>query len=105
MISDHLGSSRAISTHPYFVACKAERRSGCRKHPVHLMNVSRGVQRPPMLPHEACGDAAAAGQPRCGAVELPTIYINEGVTGRTSGPQAKEVREDPIVAAMRNKIQ
>eukprot|EP00962_Isochrysis_galbana_P004554 scaffold1242_cov123-Isochrysis_galbana.AAC.7 len=69
---------------PYFVGCKAAGRQGCRKHPVYLMNVSRGTQRPPSIPSRRCGDQAAAGESRCGEIELPGEYINEGVHARPS---------------------
>ena len=61
------------------------------------------------LPAAAVGAAAAlaGGGGRPAALRRGRAahhLLNEGVTGRTSGPQAKEVREDPIVAAMRNKM-
>jgi len=64
---------------PYFVQCKAEGHQGCRKHPVYLMNVSRGTQRPPPVPYRRCGREVGAGEPRCAALELPIGYISEGV--------------------------
>jgi hypothetical protein len=67
---------------PYFVDCKAAGRQGCRKHPFYLMNVSRGMQRPPAIPSRGCGVQAAAGEPRCAEMELPREYINEGVHAR-----------------------
>lgn len=65
------------SDNPYFVECRGQRRSGCRKHPVYLMNVSRSQQRPPQVPASACGRGFG-----CGQVELPTSHITMGVIGK-----------------------
>ncbi len=72
---------------PYFVECKSHGRPGCRKHPVYLMNVSRGWQAPPAVPLDDCGPNAAngaTGTARCPAYEIPQRHITEGVIGATS---------------------
>ena len=65
---------------PFFVECKQgitkERGQGCRKHPVYLMNVSRGMQQLPAVPADKCGAETHAG---CGKYELPEEHISEGV--------------------------
>ena len=67
---------------PYFVECKRHRRQGCRKHKTYLMNVSRGVQRPPPVPTSGCGGDGLA--QTCLAYEIPKKHISEGVIGATS---------------------
>eukprot|EP00965_Chrysotila_dentata_P252625 6210792-Pleurochrysis_carterae.AAC.3 len=71
---------------PYFVQCKSEGRAGCRKHPVHLMNVSRGNQMPPIVPKEGCSVGEG-----CGRLELPTNHITEGVKHRNRSPCRDEL--------------
>ena len=68
---------------PYFVACKALRREGCRKHKQYLMNVSRGVQTPPSIPTVDCEGVGTEAQ-RCARYTLPEQHITEGVVGATS---------------------
>ena len=82
-LDSRLGAALSMAYHycdttdnPYFVGCKALRRQGCRKHPVYLMNVSRGMQRPARVPHEGC--AAGRG---CGEYHFPAGHITEGVVG------------------------
>ena len=67
---------------PYFVECKKHGREGCRKHKTYLMNVSRGVQRPPPLPTSCEGDGQA--QRSCLAYHIPKEHISVGVVGATS---------------------
>lgn len=64
---------------PYFVECKKHGRQGCRKHRTYLMNVSKGMSTPPVVPSEGCG--AGKG---CAPYWLPTSHITEGVIGATS---------------------
>ena len=65
---------------PFFVECKQgttkERGQGCRKHPVYLMNVSRGTQQAPAAESQQCGSAHPQG---CAKYVLPDEHISEGV--------------------------
>jgi len=66
---------------PFFVDCKQgitkERGQGCRKHPVYLMNVSRGMQQALGAEAKQCG--AAHPQRTCAKYVLPDEHISEGV--------------------------
>jgi len=64
---------------PYFVECRAHGRQGCRKHRTYLMNVSRGLQQPPLLPADKCGGGGAPDMRACGRYHLPDEHISEGV--------------------------
>ena len=66
---------------PFFVECKQgatkERGQGCRKHPMYLMNVSRGTQ--PAMGAEAQQCGAAHPQRTCAKYVLPDEHISQGV--------------------------
>ena len=85
-LSRKLSSVLASSFHycdttdnPYFVECRAHGRQGCRKHRTYLMNVSRGLQQPPLLPADKCGGGGAPDMRACGRYHLPDEHISEGV--------------------------